>query len=68
MFTITLTLSPEFLATTRALAAELPQVCINTNRVQEIVFRPEVSEAEVLHWVKNYIDSGRYDKVELTYK
>ncbi len=68
MFTITLTLSPEFLATTRALAAELPQVCINTNPVQELVFQPEVSEAEVLHWVETYIASGRYDKVELSYK
>lgn len=68
MFTITLTLSLEFLATTRALSAELPQVRINTNPVQEIVFQPEVSETEVFHWVKNYIDSGRYDKVELSYK
>ena len=68
MFIITLTLSHAFLATTRALAAELPQVCINTNPVQEIVFQPEVSEAEALHWVKTYIASGRYDRVELSYK
>lgn len=68
MFTIILTLSTDFLATIRALAIELPNVHINTERVQEIKFQSEVTEDEVLHWVKNYINSGYYDKVELIYE
>lgn len=68
MYVIILTLSAEFLATVRALAAELPQVCIDTNRVQELAFKPEVTEAEALHWVENYSASNRYDKVELIYR
>ena len=65
MFTIILTVSTDFLATLRALALELPQLGINTARVQEVNFRPEVTEVEALHWVDNYIASGKYDKVEL---
>lgn len=68
MFVITLTLSADFLATLRALAAELPHVCIDTNRVQELVFRPEATEAEALHMAENYEASGNYDKVELVYR
>lgn len=65
MFVIILTLSADFLATIRAFAAELPQVCINTARVQELTFRPEVPEEEVYHWVENYVASGQYEKVEV---
>lgn len=65
MFVIVLTLSADFLAITRALAAKLPQVCINTARIQELEFKPEVTREEVDHWAKNYIASGRYDKVEI---
>ena len=65
MFVIILTLSTDFLATVRALAAELPHVCIDTHRVQELEFRPEVTEAEVVHWVETYTASRHYDKVEL---
>ncbi len=65
MFVIILTLSADFLATVRALAAKLPQVCINTARVQELEFKPEVTREEVDHWAKNYIASGQYDKVEI---
>lgn len=65
MFIIILTLSTDFLATIRALAAELPAVCIDTRRVQELEFKPEVTEAEVLHWMENYRASGQYEKVEL---
>lgn len=65
MFVIILTLSADFLATVRALSAELPHVRIDTHRVQELEFQPEVTETEVLHWVENYTASGHYDKVEL---
>lgn len=65
MFVIILTLSADFLATVRALAGELPQVCINTTRIQELEFKPEVTREEVDHWTKNYIASGQYDKVEI---
>ena len=67
MFVIILTLSSELLAIVRALSAELP-CTINTDRVQELVFRPDVTEAEALHWVENYIASEQYDKVELIYR
>jgi len=65
MFVIILTLSADFLATIRTLATELPTVCINTHKVQELAFKPEVTEAEALHWVENYKASGKYEKVEL---
>ena len=65
MFVIILTLSADFLATVRALALELPQVHIDTNRVQELQLRPEVTEAEAQGWVAKYKASGRYDKIEL---
>ena len=65
MYVIILTLSAEFLATVRAIAAELPQKYIDTNKVQELVFNPEVTEAEALHFVEGYIATGWYDKVEL---
>lgn len=65
MFVIILTLSADFLTTVSALAAELPHVCINTTRIQELEFKPEVTREEVDHWVKNYIASGQYDKVEV---
>lgn len=65
MFTIVLTLSLSFLSTVRALAAELPNVTICTERVQTLDFEPETSEAEVLRWMEMYRASGRYDSVEL---
>lgn len=65
MFVIILTLSDSLLSKVRAIAVELPHIGINTNRVQELVFKPETTEAEVLHWVENYTASGHYDKVEL---
>lgn len=65
MFTIILTLSADFLTTVRALALELPQVPIDTDHVQELQLRPEVTEAEAQSWVAKYEASGRYDKVEL---
>ena len=65
MFTIILTLSADFLATVRALALELPQVPVDTSRVQELQLRPEATEAEAQSWVAMYEASGRYDKVEL---
>lgn len=68
MFVLILTLSADFLADLRALAREVPHVYIDTNRVQELVFRPEVSEEEALHWAENYTASGQYDKVELIYR
>ena len=68
MFVITLTLSADFLATLRALALELPHVPIDTAQVQELVFRPEATEAEALRMAENYEASGNYDKVELAYR
>lgn len=68
MFTIILTASPAFLATLRALASELPQIRIDTARVQKLELRPEVTLAEARHICDSYIDSGRYDKVELIYR
>lgn len=65
MFVIILTLSDSLLTKIRAIAAELPHIGVNTNRVQELVFKPETTETEVLHWVENYTASGHYDKVEL---
>ena len=65
MFTIILTLSVDFLATVRALALELPQVPINTNRVQELPLRPEVTEAEARRLAANYDATGHYDKIEI---
>ena len=65
MFTVILTLSADFLTTVRALALELPQVPINTNRVQELPLRPEVTEAEAKRLVANYKATGRYDKIEI---
>lgn len=65
MYTIVLTLSADFLATIRALAAELPQVGIDTARVQELAFKPETTLEEVDRWAKKYIASGQYDKVEI---
>lgn len=68
MFTIILTVSASFLATLRALASELPQIGIDTARVQELELRPGTTLAEAHHICNNYIDSGRYDKVELIYR
>ena len=65
MFVIILTLSDSLLAQVRSIAAELPHIKVNTNRVQELEFRPEVTETEALHWVETYTASGHYDKVEL---
>ena len=65
MFTIILTLSADFLATVRALALELPQVYIDTNRVQELPLRPEVTEAEAKRLAANYKATGYYDKIEI---
>lgn len=65
MFVIVLTLSADFLATVRALALELPQVYIDTDRVQELQLRPEVTEAEARRLAEGYETSGRYDKIEV---
>ena len=65
MFAIILTLSDDFLATVRALALELPQVCIDTSRVQELPLRAEVTEAEANRLAANYEATGRYDKIEI---
>ena len=65
MFTIILILSADFLVTVRALALELPQVPIDTNRVQELPLRPEVTEAEAKRLAANYEATGRYDKIEI---
>lgn len=65
MFTIILTLSADFLATVRALALELPQVYIDTDRVQELQLRPEVTEAEAWYLAEEYEASGWYDKIEI---
>lgn len=65
MFTIILTLSADFLATVRALALELPQVCIDTNRMQELQLRPEVTEADARRLAAGYEATGRYDKIEI---
>ena len=65
MFIIILTLSADFLATVRTLALELPQVSIDTNRVQELPLRPEVTEAEAKRLAANYKATERYDKVEI---
>lgn len=68
MFVIILTLSAGFLATTRALALELPQVYIDTSRVQELQLRPEVTEAEARQLAEEYETTHWYDKVELVYR
>lgn len=68
MFAIILTLSADFLTTVRALAAELPNVCIDTHRVQELELRPEATEDEVLRIAENYSASGRYDHVEVIHR
>jgi len=68
MFTIILTASPAFLATLRTLASELPQIGIDTARVQELALRPGITQAEARHICDSYINSGRYDKVELIYR
>ena len=68
MFTIILTASPAFLATLRALAAELPQIGINTARVQKLELRPEVTREEALRIYDSYINSGRYDRVRLIHR
>ena len=65
MFVMILTLSASFLSTIRALAAELPDVYIDTHRVQELELRPEVTEAEARHLAENYSASGHYDRVEI---
>lgn len=65
MYVMILTLSARFLATCRALAAELPQVCINTNQVQELELSPHVTEEEVRHLAESYVASGNYDKIEI---
>lgn len=65
MFVIILTLSTDFLSTLRALAAEMPGVCIDTHKVQELELRPEVTEAEARHLAENYSASGHYDRVEI---
>lgn len=65
MFVLILTLSDSFLAATRALAAELPSIGIDTNRVQEIVFKPEVTLEDAMHWFENYSASGQYEQVAL---
>ena len=65
MFVIVLTLSADFLATLRALALELPQVYIDTDRVQELQLRPEVTEAEARRIAEAYEASERYDKIEV---
>lgn len=67
MFALILTLTPDFLAITRALAAEFPHMYICTDAVQELKFRPEVSEAEVRHWQDNYLADGHYERVELVW-
>lgn len=67
MFTIILTVSVSFLATLRALASELPQIGIDTARVQKLELRPGITQAEARHICDSYLDSGRYDKVELIY-
>lgn len=68
MFAIVLTLSADFLATVRALAAELPHVCIDTNRVQELAFNPEATEADVRRFAINYMATGKYEKVEIIHR
>lgn len=68
MFVIILTLSADFLATVRALALELPQMPVDTNRVQELQLRPGVTEAEARQLSEGYEASGWYDKVELIYR
>ncbi len=68
MFVIILTLSADFLCTIRALAREFPNIYIDTNQVQELEFKPEITKEEALQWVENYMASGKYDKVELTYR
>lgn len=68
MFVIILTLSADFLATIRALALELPQVYIDTDRVQELQLRPEVTEAEARQLAEGYETTSWYDKVELVYR
>ena len=68
MFVIILTLSADFLATIRALALELPQVYIDTDRVQELQLRPEVTEAEARQLAEEYETTSWYDKVELVYR
>ena len=68
MFVIVLTLSADFLATVRALALELPQVYINTDRVQKLQLRPEVTEVEAWHLAEEYEASGWYDKIEIIHR
>lgn len=68
MFVIILTLSADFLATIRALALELPHVYIDTDRVQELQLRPEVTEAEARQLAEGYETTSWYDKVELVYR
>lgn len=68
MFVIILTLSADFLATIRALALELPQVYIDTARVQELQLQPEVTEAEARQLAEGYETTSWYDKVELVYR
>lgn len=65
MFTLILTLSADFLATVRAIATEVKDMYIDTNRVQELPLVAGTNEAEALQWVKSYEQTGYYDKVEL---
>lgn len=65
MFSIILTLSADFLATVRAIATELPQVYIDTARVQTLTLKASVSEAEARHMAASYVASGHYDRVEV---
>jgi len=68
MFVLILTLTPDFLATTRALAAELPYVGINTCPVQALPFKAGTPAEDILHWLQTYTESGQYDKVELVWR
>lgn len=68
MFVIILTLSADFLATTLALAAELPEIGIDTSRVQEVALNPNTTLEEAFKLIRDYASTDWYDKIELIYR